>query len=211
MASKYDKLHSIHNYNVDLENNEIYLVGNDSHASGAGDDSPIDPGVEYVIANNFIKNLHLISALSQDGITVHLKLQGGYWWECMAIYDAIQACTNHITMINYAEASSASGIILQAADYRIMMPNSLFMLHSVQYTINGGEKEINEYTKLFYKQQTTMLDIYIRRLENSQYFEGKSRGQIRAWLKRQLTNRNEVNLLAEEAVLYGFADEVYDG
>ena len=46
----------------------------------------------------------------------------------MAIYDAIQACKSYVT-IGYGQAESMSGIILQAADNRLMSPHSHFMAH----------------------------------------------------------------------------------
>ena len=42
----------------------------------------------------------------------------------MAIFDAIKICRSHVTILVYGQAESMSSIILQAADKRIMMPNS---------------------------------------------------------------------------------------
>ena len=100
-----DIVGDVHRYNLDLESNQIYLVGTEEYVSHEKDD---EPGVEYSMANRFIKNRNLIANHNSDPILIHMKTCGGYWEEGMAIYDAIIACPNKVTILSYTHARSMS-------------------------------------------------------------------------------------------------------
>ena len=53
-----DPIYCTHEYDLDPEANHIYLVGRDDHA-GVYEGS--EPGVEYMMATRFIKNINLMS------------------------------------------------------------------------------------------------------------------------------------------------------
>ena len=58
---------------------------------------------------------------------------GGEWSDGMAIYDAISMSRSYITIIAYGQAESMSSIIFQAADRRLITPNTYFMSHYGSY------------------------------------------------------------------------------
>jgi hypothetical protein len=62
-------------------------------------------------------------------ITIIMNNPGGDPYHGMAIYDVIRMSACPCTIKVYGYAMSMGSIILQAADYRIMMPNSKFMMH----------------------------------------------------------------------------------
>ena len=74
-------LHDIQDYCLDVQRRTIFLHG---HIS----ESEEDPGVDYRMSSRLIKNLHLLTGIDDDPITIHLQSIGGEWHEGMAIYDA---------------------------------------------------------------------------------------------------------------------------
>ena len=73
-----------------------------------------------------------------DPIKVHMLLEGGDWYSGLSIMDAIYSAKSKVSIIAYGSASSMSGVILQAADERILMPNTYFMIHSGSISIDGS-------------------------------------------------------------------------
>lgn len=118
----------VNDYGLDVEHREIFLFPREEYMYGGGEEGLEEPGVDFGMANQFIKNLRLLSNLSDEPILIHLKSCGGDWIEGLAMYQAIKACKNHITILNYASARSMSSIIFCAADYRAMLPFSTFMV-----------------------------------------------------------------------------------
>lgn len=134
---------------------------------------------------------------------------GGYWEEGMAIYDAIKACPNKITILNYTHARSMSSIIFQAADKRVMMPHSIFMFHEGTMEFAGTMKQFRTEHDRDLVTKDAMLDIYINSMLQNGKMSKKSPEAIKKWLIEQMDKKEDVFLSAEEAVEYGFADEVF--
>jgi ATP-dependent Clp endopeptidase proteolytic subunit ClpP len=101
------------------------------------DENGADSGVDAHMAERVIKGLHILDNTSEKGdqpITIIMNNPGGDYYHGMAIYNAIKACKNHITIICYGHAMSMGGIIFQAADERVMAEDASFMMH---YGIDG--------------------------------------------------------------------------
>lgn len=209
MAAKTPKyisehpLFDVHSYDIDLESNHIYLMGVEFYH----DDS--EPGVEFVMANRFIRNLNLLMRKSKDPILVHMKTCGGYWEEGMAIYDAIKACPNLVCILNYTHARSMSSIILQAADKRVMMPHSIFMFHEGTMSYEGTNKQYLTEAEQLKKANKQMMDIYVESMKAKGKYSKWGRQRIYNWIKNQMDKKEEVYLSAQESVELGFADEVF--
>ena len=58
-----------------------------------------------------------------------MQSPGGSWPDGVAVYDSIIASTSPVTIIAYGYASSMTSVILQAADKRVLMPHTEFMVH----------------------------------------------------------------------------------
>jgi ATP-dependent protease ClpP protease subunit len=208
MADKTDLIEALHDYDFDLRHREIYLVG---EPEAIKEDNDAEPGVEFMMANKFIKNLRFLTARSKDPVLIHMKTCGGYWEEGMAIHDAIRACPAHVTILSYTHARSMSSIILQAADYRVLMPNSYLMFHHGSW---GGEatwQEIKTWIKWDERANRTMLDIYATRIKERGVHSHKSLASIKTMLRREMEKKIDVFLPAERAVEWGLADAVFDG
>ena len=95
-----DIVRTLHEFDVDLQSNHIYLMSTEFYSFGAED--PIsEPGIDFTIANRFIRNLNLCMRVNHDkSILVHMKTCGGDWEEGMAIYDIIKSCPMPITILN---------------------------------------------------------------------------------------------------------------
>ena len=203
-TKKDDRLYTIHNLDLDYDANHIYLVGREEYIEDGN-----EPGVEFAMANRFIKNINILMRKSQEPILIHLKSCGGIWQEGMAIHNMIKACPNKITILVYTHARSMSSLILQAADKRVMMPDSTFMFHDGTQAMEGTYKQFMTEATEAEKARERMLDIYIKSLKNKGKFQRKSVKFIRNWIIEQMNLKEEVYLNANDAVLYGFADEVF--
>ena len=207
----------VHDQGIDLEHGEIYLFSDIEFAYGGMDEDVIfaDPGVTYVMALKFIKNLRILSQHLDDdeSIIIHQNTPRGGWVPGMAIYTALSMCPQRTVILNYGEARSMSSIIPQAADRFVMMPiDSRFMYHTGLF---GGlftgtqiDTEYVEHQKCMYR----MLDIYVDAIKRRKGKNHKwSRDKLHAWLQAEMKQHEEVYLDPDEAVEHGFADAVFDG
>ena len=113
-------------YGVHLPTRTLYL------GSAVYDDDGSEGGVDFSMAEKAIKGLHLLEVAAPTGdkpIIILMNNPGGDVDHGMAIYDSIAACKNHVTIKVRGNAMSMGGYILQAANKRIMSPNSNFMFH----------------------------------------------------------------------------------
>ena len=86
-----DTVFHLHEYGLDLNVNHIYLVSSNDYINGGLGEE--EPGVEYSMANRFIKNLNLCMRVNPDKpIVIHMKTPGGFVEDGMAIYDSIKFC-----------------------------------------------------------------------------------------------------------------------
>lgn len=210
-AKSDDPLHHLHEYDVDLKSNHIYLFGSEVYNIGNGGGDDYEPGIEYIIANRFIRNMNLCMRVNPDRpIVIHMKTNGGYWEEGMAIYDMIKSCPMPVTILSYTHARSMSSLIFQAANKRVMMPHSTFMFHDGTLGIEGTVKQVQTAVEFGKIQDAQMMKIYVDSMKGSGKFKHRSRKFIQAWLRKQMDQKEDVFLTAPEAVAYGFADQIFD-
>jgi ATP-dependent protease ClpP protease subunit len=204
-----DLILHLHEYDLDLESNHIYLMGVDR---GYDITNGIDePGIEYVISKRFIKNINLCMRTNPDKpIVIHMKTCGGLWEEGMAIYDAIKACPSKVTILNYTHARSMSSIIFQAADKRVMMPHSHFMFHDGSYSIEGTIKVVRSAIDFDKHNERVMLDIYADKMNEKGEMAGRGMVKIKKWLREQMDKKEDVYLQSDKTVELGLADEIFD-
>jgi len=203
----------MHEYDVDTESNHIYLMGTDSRATGEAVEANLgEPGVEYTMANRFIRNLNIcMRANPGKPILVHMKTCGGFWEEGMAIYDAIRTCPSRVTILSYSWARSMSSLILLAANKRVLMPHSWFMFHTGNAEFSGTAKQLDTEAEREKVLIGRMMDIYVDALKEQGTMSRCTRSRIRAWLKSQMDKKEDVFMEAEQAVALGFADEIFNG
>jgi len=193
-------LSDLHTHHVDADAREIYIHGHYSDT---------EPGVEYRMATTFVKNLHFLERLNNDPIVVHMHTVGGEWNDGMAIYDAIKFTPCPITIVAYAHARSMSSIIFQAADRRIMMPHADFMIHYGSISLDEISQAAKSSVDWNESANEEMLRVYVERCKEGPFFKGKFDNHIRDFLDKKMRYHVDWWVKADEAVKYGFADEVW--
>lgn len=205
-----DLIWHMHTFDIDLRSNHIYLFGNQDYVTGTGE-AQNEPGVEFSMANRFIRNLNLCMRSNPDKpILIHMKTCGGDWTEGMAIYDAIKSCPFPVTILNYTHARSMSSLIFQAANKRVMMPNSYFLFHDGTIAIEGTVKQVQSSVDFDKLSSDVMLNIYIDSMKRSGKFINRSRKWLYGWLRSQMDRKEDVYIVAKDTVKYGFADQIFD-
>lgn len=196
-----DILHDYHSYSANIKTREVFLHNHYEDNENSG--------VEYRMASTFIKNIRAIDSVSSKSILIHLYSIGGEWNDCMAIYDSIKYANSNINMLSYGQTESASTIILQAADFRILMPNSYFMVHYGTSGYIGQYLSVQNWINYEKYICDIMIEIYANRCINGLYFKEKKYtvGQVKKYLYKKLKD-GDWYMKPEDAVYYGFADGV---
>lgn len=193
----------LHEYNILVEKREIFL-----HSFF---DKEIDEGVEYRVSNIFLKNIRFLESLSDKPIIIHQHSIGGDWYEGMMIFDSIKQCRCHVTLIMHGQACSMGSLIPQAADLRIIMPNTLFMTHRGSISIDSFTiKQADSFSNAEKYYRNIMLDIYAQRCIKGKFFQDKkySDKKVKQYLIHKWNNYEDWYLTPDEAVFYGFSDLV---
>jgi len=201
MSQKSELISDLHSHNINPDSRELYIHG--------VFDAEEEPGVDYRMCSQFIKNLNFLYLTSKTApILIHSITCGGDWQYGMAMYDAIKMCPCPTTVLAYAHARSMSSIILQAATYRVMMPNAVFMIHEGTIGAEGTTKQFLTAAEETKKSCDTMLDIYVEKVKQGEEWGSKSESVIRKALQQKMDSKQDWFLSAREAVKYGFADAV---
>lgn len=196
-------LSTIHDYNIDIENREIYLH---SYISDDSDES----GVDYRSAILFEKNLRYLNSIALEPILVHMHLPGGDWQDCLGIYDSIKASKSKVIIVATAKVESSSSVLLQAADLRILTPNTNFLIHYGSLSIDNEHKAALSTVQWSEKESEKMIDIFTEKCMNSSICKEKNwkRMMARKHIVSQLATKRDWILTSDEAVRYGFADGI---
>lgn len=202
-SHNHNALNNIHDYNIDIENREIYL-----HSYLSGD--PEESGVDYRSAIVFEKNLRYLNLLSLDPILVHMHLPGGDWQDCLGIYDNIKSSKSPVCIVAYAKVESSSSVLLQAADLRILSSNTNFLVHYGSISVDNEHKAALSMVQWSEKESEKMIDIFTEQCMNSKICKEKNWKRLMAkkHIVTQLATKRDWILTAEEAVDYNFADGV---
>ncbi len=200
-------LFDVHNHGVNLNLRDIYLH---SHYKDGGD-TENEPGVDYRQATTFIKNVHVIDQPPHKPILVHLHSVGGCWDNGMAVFNAVEFCKSYITMLAYSQASSMSGIILQAAPLRVMMPDCHFLMHMGWTYAAGHPYAVKTAADFSERACKRMLLIFANRAITGKYFKEKKSTTVETiykFFEAKLKDKVDWWLDAEESVHYGLADNI---
>lgn len=135
-----------------------------------------------------IDGMHLF-----DQLTVYSKRP----WDTEGIIPGARGTHDtKITVRGYA--ASMAGILLQAADHRVIGPESYLMIHEISSFTGGKIGEIKDEVDFMDKITERVVNIFVRR----------SGGKITAARFKKLWDRKDWWLTSEEALGYGFADEI---
>jgi ATP-dependent protease ClpP protease subunit len=195
---------SIHAYNIDPKNREIFLH------SYIGDNEE-EPGVDYKCAINFEKNMRYLNLISNDPILIHMHLSGGDWEDCLGMYDTIQNSRAQTIILAYGKVQSASSVIFQASSLRILMPNVTMMIHYGSISLDSEHsKAAASSLKWNERECDKMIDIFTERCIQGDMAKNKNWKKMIAkkHIQAQLASQCDWILTAFEAVEYNFADGI---
>ena len=196
------QLADLHDRNLSFDTREIHVHS----VYGSGEES----GIDYRVANTFIKNMLFLEKHGRSNILAHCHTIGGDWSDGMTMLHAMRLSKCVVNMIAYGQASSMSGIILQGADKRIMYPDCDFMIHHGSIYIEDSSRAAKEAVAWNDKACKRMLHIFAERAKNGKFFKerGDSVGKIKSYIDKKIQSKVDWYLTAEEAVYYGFADGI---
>lgn len=168
-------------------------------------DTGDEHGVSHSMSSVFLKNLMILEAINHDPITIILNTSGGSTEHGLAIYDAIKNSPCEITIKVYGMAYSMGSILLQAADHRLMSPNSSLMFHD---GTSGSEGNHSESLNMAAHSQAISKrcdDILFDRINVK-----RQKMNMALMSRRTFDNMSLKStwLFAEQAVEFGLADEV---
>lgn len=194
MSNLKDHISHWHDSHVLMSHRVIYM------GSSTTDSEDEESGTDYRMAENALKNLLLLDIISSNPITVIMNNLGGEVAHGMAIYDVIQGCRCHITIVGIGNIQSMGTVILQAADRRILTPNVEFMMHWGSAGTSGHTQDvINDAQRL--KEVTEDINkIYLDRIK-------VARPRFNRKHLRDMILNNKY-LTPKEAVELNLADEV---
>jgi ATP-dependent protease ClpP protease subunit len=195
---------AIHNYNIDIPNREIYLH---SYISESEEES----GVDYRSAVIFEKNLRYLNLISLEPILVHMHLPGGDWQDCLGMFDAIRHSKANVIILAYGKVESSSSFLLQAADLRILMPNTSVLIHYGSFSLDGEHSKAAASSIQWNELECDkMVNVFTDRCMNSIICKEKNwkRMMAKKHITSQLNNKCDWILTPEQSVDYGFADGI---
>lgn len=200
-------IYDAHNFDIIIDTREIFISPNPDVGSD-------DAEINHMVANRFVKNIHILNGVNHNPIVIHLTTPGGIWEYGMTIYDAIKNSQAHVTTISYAHARSMSSIVPQAADKRIIMPSAYFLMHHGTLGVFGNYQNVVSDVKYCEEHITPMMmGIYTEKCQEGEFFLEKGWGnnpeRIERYLLECMSKKQEFYLTAREAVEYGLMDAVF--
>lgn len=192
-----ESIDRFYDYDVHPETRTVYL-GSVEHTIEQG-----ESGTDGAMVERLIKALHILDSSAPNGdqpITIIMNNPGGDKYHGVAIFDAIKACKNHITIKVFGHAMSMGSIILQAADRRIFSPNSKIMIHYGTWGHYGHPKEFYKWAEEGKKYDSWMEEVYFEKIK-----EKKPAFTLNK-IKEMLNFDTILN--AKEALELGLIDEI---
>ena len=201
--NKEQLLTEIHNHGVNIDTREIFL---NSYICDTDD----DPGLDYRSSIAFIKNLRLLEHLGENPILIHLTSIGGGVDDGLAIYDAIKTSPLQVTILVHGYALSMGVMILQAADNRVMMPNSYLMIHDTSVNVGDKAAAAEAFMEFHKSQSQNMIDILCNKCAGSLFAEEHKLNlpKVKSYIKVILQQKQDWYLDANGAVYHGLADAI---
>jgi ATP-dependent protease ClpP protease subunit len=205
LRNKVQTLEHLHSLSVFVDKREIFLH---SYIHESED----DPGIDFRSALQVIKNLRFLDSVNHNPILIHLISTGGSVDDGMAIYDAIKNTQSRVIILVHGYAQSMGVLILQAADYRVMMPNAFLMVHGTAVNVSDNVTAVESLLDFHRIQNRKMLDILLEKCMASK-FSKENKMSVKSIEKHIIAiikEKQEWYLTAENAVHYGLSDAILE-
>lgn len=132
-------------------------------------------------------------------VEIQLNSEGGSIFAGLALVDFIRGLRkqgHHVTIVVYGIAASMGGVILQAADVRVMGQNAFMLIHEGSMVTMGDFGSIEDDMKLYNKLHQRILNLLSERSNLTTTQIKKSWKRTNWWLD------------ADECLADGFVDEL---
>lgn len=131
----------------------------------------------------------------EGDVVIKLNSGGGDAFEGLEMYNYLKDHPSHITVEGMGLVASAATFIMSGADRAVMNVGAVYMIHEAETYAWGNKAEIKKAVGALETIDRSILDIYTNKT-------GQSEEQITEWVN------GEKWFTADEAVKFGFADEV---
>lgn len=176
--SNKDHVELLLDYGIDFRRRTIQLFGE----------------VDQDMAQKCLSALDLLGG--DEPITIYLNSEGGDVDHGFVIYDAIKRSKCHITIIATGTLMSMATIIMQAADTRLSMAHTTFMVHAVSAAAGySSVKSLKSWAE----------SAAHANKEGNRIFGERTKKPTSFWDKKL---QHDWVLTAEEAVEVGLIDEI---
>lgn len=138
-----------------------------------------------------------LKALGGKPLTVRVNSPGGDVFAAQSIYNQLKTYSGHITMRIDGLAASAATIVTCAGDIVIMPTNALYMIHNPATYAWGNAEEMRTAADVLDTVRKTIINVYQKRTG-----ENLTAEELAAMMD------DETWLTAEEALAYGFVDQI---
>lgn len=140
--------------------------------------------------------ISMVSKLGEfDDLTVRVKSRGGSVQTGYDIFNYLRSLGKPVTTIADGEVASIATVIFLAGNKRVMSKGSYLIIHNPWVNIEGEADFLIEYAKSLKVTENDLINFYSAET-------GHTKEAIQPLM------RDETKILAEEAVLLGFATEV---
>ena len=155
---------------------------------------PIDDNLANIVVAQI---LFLESTDKKKDINIYINSPGGSVTAGLAIYDAMQYVTSHVSTMCFGLAASMAAVILASGEdgKRYSLPNSTIMLHSVGTQLGGQYHDLEKEMEETKRKQNIISQILSKHLKKD--FELISNDIQRNFYQT-----------AEEALNYGLVDSI---
>ncbi len=150
---------------------------------------------EGVAAKRFCQD---VAALKARQINLHINSPGGSVFDGQAIYTTLRNHPAQVTTYIDGLAASIASVIALAGSRVVMASNALFMIHNPWGVTQGTSDDMRKYADVLDKVRDTIVGVYRDR-------SGMPDAEILAAMDA------ETWMSAEEALTFGFVDEVSQG
>ena len=186
-----DHVGELHDYDIFLPTRTLFFF------------SDIDENNVHTL----IKNLHILDNSGTETVTIKLYSEGGDVTAGLSAINAIRAMKSYVRIVCYGEVSSMATVLLQAADERVMMPDSILMIHEGSQSISGHPKNNEAWLKYYKQMDNRCYEIYLEKI-NDKRRQIKKKKMTKEELKKLL--EFDSILTAQQAVSLGLADRIME-
>lgn len=162
-------------------------------------------GVGDSMSGPFLKNMDILESMNQKPITIIFNTNGGDVIQGMAIYDRIKASPCHVTVKVMGCVFSMGSIVLQAADDRVMYPNSALMFHDGNSYSAGNSYENRNMANFLFEYTKKVDTILFNRINEKRDKDNLAHMGRRTFDDMSLKSQW---MSAEKAVKEGLADRI---